>query len=169
MIQLETHKRYCYRKEKKKPRPKSRPKHPLKVHVWAGISKKGPTIFEGIMNAPVYIEILKIPPVPFIRQKFPAPNSHRFMQDNDPKRTSRAAQIFYQSNGINWWHTPPIENMWHELKEYIRREIKPKTKDELLNGILQFWDTVTVFKCERYIDHLQKVQPVVIENGGKAT
>lgn len=27
--------------------------------------------------------------------------------------------------------TIPIENMWHELKEYIRREVKPHTKDEL--------------------------------------
>ncbi len=48
-IQLETYKRYCYRKEKEKPRPKPCPKHPLKVHVWAGISKKGPT--------PIYIII----------------------------------------------------------------------------------------------------------------
>ena len=34
----------------------------LKVHVWAGISWEGPTpvcIFEGIMNAKLYIEILE--------------------------------------------------------------------------------------------------------------
>ena len=38
-----------------------------------------------------------------------------------------------------WWQTPPespnlnpIENLWHELKEYIRCEIKPRTKDELV-------------------------------------
>ena len=49
-VQIETHKRYCYRKEGQKPRPK----HPVKVHVWAGISKQGATevcIFEGIMDA----------------------------------------------------------------------------------------------------------------------
>ena len=41
----------------------------------------------------------------------------------------------YYSNGINWWKTPPespdfnpIENLWHELKEFIRREVKPKQK-----------------------------------------
>ena len=49
-VQLETHRRFCYRKEGMKPRPKPRAKHPIKVHVWAGISKKGPAnvcIFEG--------------------------------------------------------------------------------------------------------------------------
>ena len=49
-VQLETHKRYCYRKEGEQPRPKPRAKHPVKVHVWAGISKEGATevcVFEG--------------------------------------------------------------------------------------------------------------------------
>ena len=40
----------------------SRAKHPIKIHVWAGISKRGPTgiyIFEGIMDALLYTEILR--------------------------------------------------------------------------------------------------------------
>jgi transposase len=36
----------------------------------------------------------------------------------------------------------PIENLWHELKEYLRREVKPSTKKELIDGINQFWHTV---------------------------
>ncbi len=44
------------------------------------------------MKAPVYIEILERTLVPFLRQKFPALNSHRFMQEYDPKHTSRATQ-----------------------------------------------------------------------------
>ena len=40
-VQLQTHKRFCYHKEGQKPRPKPRPKHPTKVHVWGGISKSG--------------------------------------------------------------------------------------------------------------------------------
>lgn len=42
-VQLETHRRHCYRKEGEKPHPKPQPKHPIKVHVWAGISKQGAT------------------------------------------------------------------------------------------------------------------------------
>ena len=178
-VQLENHRRFCYRKDGEKPRSKPRPKHPIKVHVWAGISKKGATavcIFEGIMAAPLFCEILQRTLIPFLQQKFPPPSTHRFMQDNDPKHTSRLAQAFYVQSGINWWRTPPespdlnpIENLWHELKEYIRREVKPKTKQELVNGINSFWATVDENKCCRYINHLKKVLPKVIEVNGDAT
>ena len=136
----------------------SRPKHPPKVHVWAGISIKGPTkicIFDGIMDANLFIEILDSTLLPFISEKFST--GHRFMQDNDPKHVSRAAQCFYEAKGINWWKTPPespdlnpVENMWHELKEFVRRDIKPRTKDELVEGIRRFWSTVDAAKCTRY-------------------
>ena len=176
---MESHRRFCYRKDGEKARPKPRPKHPTKVHVWAGISRKGATkvcIFEGIMNAELYCEILKKTFLPFIQEHFPPPSIHRFMQDNDPKHTSRAAQDFYVRSGINWWRTPaespdmnPIENLWHELKEFIRREAKPTNKEELIRGILNFWDRVDAHKCCRYIDHLKKVLPKVIECNGDAT
>ncbi len=32
--------------------------------------------------------------------------------------------------------------------------MKPRTKDELVDGILRFWDTVDERKCCRYINHL---------------
>ena len=88
------------------------------------------------------------------------------MQDNDPKHTSAYAQHFMEDEGINWWQTPPespdlnpIENMWHELKEFIRRVVKPQTKEELIDGIKKFWETVDATKCQKYIGHLRKVVP----------
>jgi len=92
-VQLETHRRYCCRKRGQPPRRKPRPKHPCKVHVWAGISWKGATrvcIFDGIMNAELYTEILDRFLVPFIQTVHP--HGHRFQQD--PKHTSLPAQIF---------------------------------------------------------------------------
>ena len=93
------------------------------------------------------------------------------MQDNDPKHTSRRAATFFEEEGVNWWRTPPespdmnpIENLWHELKEDLRREVKPHTKEELIDGIKQFWET-----CSRYIRHLRKVIPRVIEEQGGPT
>jgi transposase len=53
----------------------------------------------------------------------------------------------------------PIENLWHELKEYIRREVKPRTKEQLIDGIEAFWTTVSLDKCRKYIRHLRKVIP----------
>ena len=46
-----------------------KPKHPFSVHVWAGISRKGPTdihIFTGIMNSEYYQGILTRFLKPFI-------------------------------------------------------------------------------------------------------
>ena len=125
-VQIETHRRFCCRKRGQKPRYKPRPKHPTKVHVWAGISWSGATkacilVFDGIMEAELYCQILDDHLVPFIQSMYP--HHHRFMQDNDPKHTSRHAQEWFARKGVNWWRTPPespdsnpIENLWHELK-----------------------------------------------------
>ena len=100
-----------------------RPKHPTKVHVWAGISWKGKTpivIFDGKMNATGFIEVLTAGLVPYLRKVDTNP---KFMQDNDPKHTSRRAGLWLDEKNINWWKTPaespdlnPIENLWHELR-----------------------------------------------------
>lgn len=131
-------------------------------------------IFEGKMNAPLFVMILDKTLVPFLNDRLPG--GHKFMQDNDPKHTSRCAQDFFAANNINWWKTPPespdcnpIENMWHEAKEFLRREVKPHTKQELIDGIVRFWKTVDITKCRRYINHLVKVIPKVIEVNGEAT
>ena len=141
--------------------------------MWSGISLRGRCgicIFEGKMNAPLYTNILDCTLVPFLKDVFA--HHHRFMQDNDPKHTSKHAQRFL----ANWWKMPPkspdlnpIENLWHELKEFIRHEVKPKTKQELVDGILAFWDTTDKTKCTKYINHLRKVVPRVIELNGAAT
>ena len=77
---------------------------------------------------------------------------------------------------IKWWKTPPespdlnpIENLWHKLKEFIHGEVKPKSKDEMVSGIEEFWDSVSGEKCRKYIRHLHKVVPKATEVGGEAT
>lgn len=55
------------------------------------------------------------------------------------------------------------------MKEYIRKYIKPTKEEELIQGILKFWETVTVEKCNRYIDNLKTVIPEVIKVNGQAT
>ena len=73
-VQLESHRRHSYRKKGEQPVLKPRPKHPIKLHVWAGISRRGTTsivIFEGTMNADLYISILQRSLVPFIGSTYP--------------------------------------------------------------------------------------------------
>ena len=127
------------------------------------------------MNQELYVDILESSLLPFIREVFP-PNGHKLMQDNDPKHASNFARVWMARNGVNWWKTPPespdlnpIENLWHKLKEFIRREVKPTTKEELMDGIRKFWQSVDVAKCSKYINHLYKVMPKVIEVDGQAT
>ena len=55
------------------------------------------------------------------------------------------------------------------VQEFLRREIKPRNKEELVSGILQFWTLVTPEKCQRYISHLNKVIPEMIRVEGEAT
>ena len=95
-------------------------------------------IFDGIMDAQLYVRILRA------AQTLYPDGNYSLMEDNEPKYTSRYARVFFADNGIEWWKTPPespdlnpIENLWHELKEYICREMKPKN---LLEGIKTFWE-----------------------------
>ena len=127
------------------------------------------------MDADLFCNILETTLVPFIRETLP---NHRFMQDNDPKHTSRRAKAFFEEKNINWWRTPPespdlnpIEDLWHELKFFLESKVKPRNKQELVDGIKKFWTKkVTLEKCAKYIDHvLHKAIPAVVEAQGAAT
>ena len=169
-VQLDHHSRICFRKKGDQRALKRRAKHPVKVHIWGGISYKGATkivIFTGIMDAPKYTKILEASLLPFINECYP--RGHRLQQDNDPKHTSRHVQNFFEQNGIVWWKTPPespdlnpIENLWGSLKHYLRSTYKPRNLDDLKQGIQQFWMSLTPEVCQCYIGHLQKNRVILV-------
>lgn len=173
-VMLEKHRKKCYRRKGDPRKLKPRPKHPVKVHVWGGISKRGATsvvIFTGIMTAVRYTKILEVGLVPFVRNNFPS--GHRFQQDNDPKHCAKYTKRYMTANDINWWPTPaespdlnPIENIWGTMKEFLRNEYKPRGLEELKSGIREFWGKLTPATCTKYIDHLHTVIPIVIQKQG---
>lgn len=123
------------------------------------------------MNAERLGMIFEAGLLPFVRDHFP--DGHRLQQDNDPKHASNYIDDLFKENGINWWSTPPespdlnpIENIWGSLKQYLRNVYKPKNLVQLKDGIQQFWLTLTPEVCTRYIMHLKKVIPKVIEEEG---
>ena len=63
----------------------------------------------------------------------------------------------------------PIENLWANLKHHLRKYAKPANKEELVQGIKDFWKTVTPAMCKRYVDHVRKVVPAVIASHGGPT
>jgi len=55
------------------------------------------------------------------------------------------------------------------LKWFLRKFVKPKTKEELIAGIKAFLSAVTPTMCTRYVRHIDKVVPVVIARRGTAS
>ena len=109
--------------------------------------------------------------IPFLDEEYP--DGHRFQQDIDPKRTSRYVQRFYEEKVISWWKTPasspdlnPIENVWGAMKLYLRDQVKPENLTELKAGIHMYWKTSTLEVCRKFIGHLRRVIPKVIEVNG---
>jgi hypothetical protein len=110
-VQLESHRRHCFRKTGCQPQAKPRAKHPTKVHVWAGISWVGATevvIFEGLMDADGYCCSLERGLLPFIREKLPT--QHKLMQDNAPKHTSRKVSQFMDKLVENASRKPRLQS-----------------------------------------------------------
>ena len=173
-VQLDHHGRLSFRKEKEQRVLKQRPKHPAKIHIWGGISIRGPTriiMFTGKMDAIRYGKIVEAGLVPFVRTCFP--DGHRLHQDNDPKHSSNHIKRLFKFHRIYWWKTPPespdlnpIENCWGSLKQFLRSSYKPTNLQELMNGIEEFWQSLTPEVCRKYIQHLHKVMPKVVEVDG---
>ena len=81
----------------------------------------------------------------FVQSNFP--DGHCFQQDNALKHTSCFAGSFIEDHGINWWKTLAEsldlnlkEMLWYELKHFLLTKAKPKSKQELIDGIQRFWE-----------------------------
>ena len=78
---LEVHRKKSFRKRGQPRKLKYKHKHPLKIHVWAGISKQGATgivMFNGILTATRYADILSASLIPFIQTAYSG--GHRLYQ-----------------------------------------------------------------------------------------
>lgn len=119
-----------FEKKKQKRILKQRSKHPIKIHIWGGISARGATklvMFIGILNATRLGAVYEAGLVPFIEKTFP--DGHRLYQDNDPKHASKHIDDFLNKKKIVWWYSPPespdlnpIELVWGSLKQFLRNQ-----------------------------------------------
>lgn len=161
---------------------KPKVKHPLQVHIWAGISWHGASricIFDGHvrMDRFLFCKILSNNFLPFSADMEARVGIKPVLQmDNDPKHTSRYAKKWLGKHKVEVMTWPaespdlnPIELVWHQLKTYIR-EKKPSSKDELIETIKKFWNKhMDLDQCRRYVAHIHKVLPAVILAKGGPT
>ena len=94
-------------------------------------------------------------------------------KDNDAKHTSRSTMQWLNDNRVKTMPAPasspdlnPIENVWATLKDYLKRQVKPRTKAQLVDGTTEFWTNLTAEDCAKYIDHIHRVLPHVVLNDG---
>lgn len=59
------------------------------------------------------------------------------------------------------------------MKNYLRnkhfRKLENRNFEGLKQGIKAFWQTLTPKVCRKYIRHIHKIMPIVIQNKGDAT
>ncbi len=88
---------------------------------------------------------------------------------------SKATMAFFDEVGIVTTDWPPespdlncIELVWHQMKTYLRKTVKPRNKQELEDGIRVFWKTfMTPQLCRKYVCHVSTILPIVLaQNGG---
>lgn len=88
---------------------------------------------------------------------------------NDKRSSLSKSQS--QSNCLTLAESPdmdPIELLWHKLKMFLHCVVNSTKKDKFVTGIYWFWESVTAVKCCKYISHLWKVIPSVVQCKGRA-
>lgn len=146
-------------------------KYPVKLHIWGyitGIGIKRIHIFEGIMDAFKYIEILTISFLDIFFQN----SDLIFQDDNDPKHRSEDVinwKNAYNIKSLEWpSNSPdlnPIENVWQILKNKVSKT-KINTKDGLIKCIETKWNEIDDNIIKNLISSMPMRINEVIKNKG---
>ena len=139
-VQLDSHGRLCFRKKNEARALKQRPKHPIKIHVWGGISARGATkivMFSRIMNAIKYGKIVEEGLVPFMKAYFP--DGHRLQQDNDLKHSSRYIKPFLFKPFSSRFFS---SRFFSSHQAVSSRYIKPLHSSRFFFGCVLGWATI---------------------------
>jgi len=126
------------------------------VMVWGCFSYYGTgelTFIDVKMDAPYYCNLLSSKL--FQSASKMGLSNYIFVQDNDPKHTSKLAKEFFNENNIEVLPWPaqspdcnPIENLWGIIKYKIGKKIFT-SKKELKEEIMKQWGEITIETCQK--------------------
>ena len=119
LVQLDNHGRLCFRRKKEKHKLKPRPKHPLRLHVWTGISAWDVTpivIFSSIFNS--YMILWNLAGRSFsIHWGYFSSWAQLLEGQWSPKHCSKYTKKVLVEK-VNWWKTPVESQDWTPLRTH---------------------------------------------------
>lgn len=138
---------------------------------WHGI---GPLVrINGKMDKFQYLDILKHHMEPYAFDSMPI--KWKFMQDNDPKHSSKLVKNWFSAEKIDVLDWPaqspdlnPIENLWNEVKIEIAKK-NYKNLDDLWSAVQEAWYAIPKIKCEKLVESMNRRCEAVIKNKGYST
>lgn len=130
-------------------------------------------MIEGKMCAPDYLNILRTTMLPFAKEEMPL--KWEFMQDNDPKHSSKLIKNWFRDNWVNVMDWPsqspdfnPIEDLWGILKKRIG-DFRPKNKTEMWEKIKDECYSISGETCENLVNSMKRRCKEVIRQKGGST
>lgn len=147
-----------------------------KINIWGCFSYHGvgPIFWiKGNLDQHMYVDILQNTMLPYVEENMPL--NWIFMQDNDPKHTSKKAKNWLECNKIKVLDWPaqspdlnPIENLWTDIKKEVFIK-KPTTTQNLWNVVEKAWYDIPPQRCAILVDSMQRRCSAVIKNCGFPT
>ena len=152
-------------------------KHPASVMVWGCMAASGVGRLDfvlGMMNGEKYIKTMQTKMLPSARALFGETSTDWWYQDdNAPCHRAKKVKEWMQQERVSTLPWPaqspdlnPIENLWQRMAAIINKT-KPKTKKELMEGIVKAWHRVIEPKeLEKLVSSMPKRCRLVIANKG---
>jgi len=149
-------------------------KHPQKVMIWGGISRRGKTTLhfaKGTINAKKYTAILQDHLLGPASNLYP--EGFVLQHDRATPHKAKLTSKWLAQKGVPSILTPPnspelnpIELVWHIMESRIGAN-PPRTKQGLVRAIKKEWRRLTQEEIDRCILHAQNLRgPILRDNGG---
>ena len=154
--------------------------HPVKVNMWGCCTARGLGycyLFNESLDAKLLKRILSTHLLPSAQLHFEQhpPEQWWFLQDNDPKHTSREITNWLHNNGVACLDFPPyspdlnpMENLWNDLARRVeQREVE--TMEQLQDVVAEEWTATSTDLLVKLVHSMPKRCRAVIDAKGGHT